>query len=101
MVRGCAGRRGKVERSDENEKNSDKRNRTVEPVILDCAASGNVEPDHRASSRIDGWSLGPFGIRDYDGPETVRLRKYATSTHVLLEEVGVEAGSTPREVVWT
>jgi polyhydroxyalkanoate synthase len=70
-------------------------------VILDRAASGNVEPDHRASSRIDEWSLGPFGICDYDGPETVRLRKYATGTHVLLEEVGVETGSTPREVVWT
>lgn len=45
--------------------------------------------------------LGPFGICDYDGPETVRLRKYATGTHLLLEEIGVETGATPREVVWT
>ena len=70
-------------------------------VLLDPTASGNVEPDQRASSRIDEWSPGPFGICDYDGPETVRLLKYATGTHVLLEEIGVETGSTPREVVWT
>jgi polyhydroxyalkanoate synthase len=50
---------------------------------------------------MDEWSLGPFGICDFDGPETVRLRKYATGTHVLLEEIGVETGATPREVVWT
>ncbi len=70
-------------------------------MILDRAASGNVEPDHMASSRINEWSLGPFGICDYDGPEAIRLRKYATGTHVLLEEIGVETGATPREVVWT
>ena len=50
---------------------------------------------------MDQWSLGPFGICDYDGPETVRLRKYATGTHVLLEEIGVETATTPREVVWS
>ena len=50
---------------------------------------------------MDEWSLGPFGIFDYDGPETVRLRKYATGTHVLLEELGIETGATPREAVWT
>jgi hypothetical protein len=26
-------------------------------AILDRAASGNVEPDHRASSRMNEWSL--------------------------------------------
>jgi polyhydroxyalkanoate synthase subunit PhaC len=70
-------------------------------VIFDRVASGNVDPDHGASSRIDEWSLGPFGICDYDGPETIRLRKYATGTHLLLEEIGVETGVTSREVVWT
>ena len=70
-------------------------------MILNRAASGNVEPDQRASSRIDERSLGLFGICDYDGPETVRLRKYATGTHVLLEEIGVKTRATPREVVWT
>src|ERR687884_833778 len=29
------------------------------------------------------------------------MRKYATGTHVLLEEIGVETGATHREVVWT
>jgi polyhydroxyalkanoate synthase subunit PhaC len=70
-------------------------------MILDRAASGKVEPDHRGGSRTDDWSLGPFGICDYDGPETVRSRKYATGTHVLLEEIGVETGATLREAVWT
>ena len=70
-------------------------------VVPDRAASGKVEPGHRGSSRMDQWSLGPFGICDYDGPETVRLRKYATGTHVLLEEIGVETATTPREVVWS
>jgi polyhydroxyalkanoate synthase len=60
-----------------------------------------VEPDHNGSSRIVEWSLGTFGISDYDGPETVRFRKYATGTHVLVEEIGVETGATPREVLWT
>jgi polyhydroxyalkanoate synthase len=70
-------------------------------VVLDRAASGKVEPDHNGSSRIVEWSLGPFGISDYDGPETVRFRKYATGTHVLVQEIGVETGATPRELVWT
>ena len=64
-------------------------------------ASGEVAPDRKGGARADGWSLDPFGICDYDGPETIRLRKYATGTHVLLEEIGVETGLTPREVVWT
>ena len=50
---------------------------------------------------MSGWSLPPLGICDYDGPETIRLRKYATGTHVLLQEIGVETEATPREVVWT
>jgi hypothetical protein len=70
-------------------------------VIFDRVAFGNVDPDHGASSRIGEWSLGPFGICDYDGTESVRLRKYATGTHLILEEIGVETGVTSREVVWT
>jgi polyhydroxyalkanoate synthase subunit PhaC len=50
---------------------------------------------------VSGWSLPTLGICDYDGPETIRLRKYATGTHVLLQEIGVETEATPREVVWT
>src|SRR5919202_4597589 len=70
-------------------------------VILGRAASGKAEPDHGEGSWMDQWSRGPFRISDYDGPETIRLRKYATGTHVLLKEIGIEAGVTPREVVWT
>ncbi|MBA2693731.1 MAG: alpha/beta fold hydrolase [Rubrobacter sp.] len=50
--------------------------------------------------RMPAESLGVFGISDYDGPETIRSRKYATGTHVLLREVEVETGETPKEVVW-
>jgi polyhydroxyalkanoate synthase subunit PhaC len=67
----------------------------------DRAASGEAKLDYQGGSRVGGWSLGPFGIGDYDGPETIRMRKYATGTHVLLEEIGAETGVTPREVVWT
>src|ERR671933_1675296 len=70
-------------------------------VILGRAGSGKAEPDHGAGNWMDQWSRGPFGICDYDGPETIRLRKYITGTHVLLEEIGIETGVTPNEVVWT
>src|ERR1035437_2036818 len=61
---------------------------------------GKAKLDH-GRDRVDAAGLGPLGILDYDGPETIRIRKYATGTHVLLEELGVETGATPREVVWT
>ena len=70
-------------------------------TIPDRAASGEAKLDHEGGSRGGEWGLGPLGISDYDGPETIRFRKYATGTHVLLEEIGVETGGTPREVVWT
>jgi polyhydroxyalkanoate synthase subunit PhaC len=69
-------------------------------VDFDRAASSEVERDYEEGGLMKGWSLGPLAISDYDGPETIRLRKYATGTHVLLEEIGVETGATPREVVW-
>jgi polyhydroxyalkanoate synthase subunit PhaC len=55
-----------------------------------------------ADGRFDanGSGVGPFGIVDGDGPETIRMRKYATGTHVLLADVGVQTGATPRKVVW-
>src|SRR5918998_689113 len=70
-------------------------------VIRDRAASGKAKPGHNGGTGVSGWSLPPLGICDYDGPETIRLRKYATGTHVLLQEIGVETEATPREVVWT
>ena len=69
-------------------------------MIRDLAASAALA-DHDGGARTGGWSLGPLGLSDYDGPETIRMRKYATGTHVLLEELGVETGGTPREVVWS
>ncbi|MBA4117189.1 MAG: alpha/beta fold hydrolase [Rubrobacter sp.] len=56
---------------------------------------------HERISSLSGGSIGPFGINDFDDPVTVRARKYATGTHVLLEEIGVETGATPMEIVWT
>jgi hypothetical protein len=50
---------------------------------------------------VNRQSFGPFEVFDYDDPVTIRMRKYATGTHVLLEEIGVETEATPREVVWT
>ena len=47
------------------------------------------------------FGLGSFGVISSDGPETIRARKYATGTHVLLQRIEVETGVTPREVVWT
>jgi len=41
-----------------------------------------------------------YGIADRDGPETIRMRKYATGTHVLFEEFAIDTGAAPREVVW-
>jgi polyhydroxyalkanoate synthase len=43
----------------------------------------------------------PFEISRYDNPETIRFRKYATGTHLVLEGAGVETGRTPKETVWT
>ena len=60
-----------------------------------------AELDREGRGRVDAGGLRPRAILDYDGPETIRIRKYATGTHVLLEELGVETGATPREVVWT
>jgi polyhydroxyalkanoate synthase len=42
-----------------------------------------------------------IGVDDRDNPETIRLKKYATGAHLLLEKDPVETGRTPREVVWT
>jgi poly[(R)-3-hydroxyalkanoate] polymerase subunit PhaC len=69
-------------------------------VIRDLAPSGNGKSG-REGGGPGGWSLGPFSICNYDGPETIRSRKYATGTHVLLQEIGVQTGVTPREVVWS
>jgi polyhydroxyalkanoate synthase len=57
--------------------------------------------NYGVGNQLNGQSFGAFGIFDYDDPVTIRARKYATGTHVLLKEIGVETEATPREVVWT
>jgi len=47
-----------------------------------------------------GWEKAPLEISDYDNPETIRFRKYATGAHLLLEANPPQTGRTPREVVW-
>src|SRR5215207_9380409 len=55
----------------------------------------------RQNGRGSGLFVGPLGIFDYDDPVSIRARKYITGTHMLLEEIGIETGVTPNEVVWT
>src|ERR671911_2595022 len=79
---------------------------TPRGMIHGRAASGEANLDHEeGSGQVNGFGLGPFvgpfGIFDYDDPVSIRARKYTTGTHVLLEEIEVETGVTPNEVVWT
>src|SRR5919202_6713746 len=47
------------------------------------------------------WRLTPFEISSYDNPETIRFRKYATGTHLVVHGgTEVEVGLTPKDVVW-
>ncbi len=40
-------------------------------------------------------STTPFAVDRYDNPETVRLRKYATGAHLILQVSEIETGRTP------
>ena len=42
----------------------------------------------------------PFEISSYDNPETIRFRKYATGTHLVVHTTEIEAGLTPKDEVW-
>src|SRR4051794_40240579 len=46
------------------------------------------------------WATTPFEISNYDNPETIRFRKYATGTHLVLQGAQIEAGLTPKEMLW-
>jgi polyhydroxyalkanoate synthase len=45
-------------------------------------------------------SATPFEISSYDNPETIRFRKYATGTHLIVHGTEIETGLTPKEVLW-
>ena len=49
--------------------------------------------NHRATAT-------PFEISSYDNPVTIRFRKYATGTHLVVHATEVEAGQTSKEEVW-
>lgn len=69
------------------------------PTRDDGPATPLATPDGHDAA---GWSgLGLFGVNDHDGPESIRMRKYATGTHVLLEQLDVRTGVSSREVVWS
>jgi polyhydroxyalkanoate synthase len=46
------------------------------------------------------WATTPFEISNYDNPETIRFRKYATGTHLIAHEAQIETRPTPKEVIW-
>src|ERR671938_1043562 len=42
----------------------------------------------------------PFEISSYDNPETIRFRKYATGTHLIVHRTEVQTGLTSKEMLW-
>jgi polyhydroxyalkanoate synthase subunit PhaC len=46
------------------------------------------------------WAMLPFEISSYDNPETIRFRKYATGTHLIVHGAQIQTGLTPKEVLW-
>ena len=46
------------------------------------------------------WATTPFEISSYDNPETIRFRKYATGTHLVVHGTQIETGLTPKEELW-
>jgi len=55
-----------------------------------------MESRVRGRRKLLGWGKLPLEIRDYDNPETVRARKYATGAHLLSAIHLPEVGKTPR-----
>ena len=46
-------------------------------------------------------SFTPFEISSYDNPETIRFRKYATGTQLIVHGAQGEVVLTPKQVIWT
>jgi polyhydroxyalkanoate synthase len=49
---------------------------------------------------VTGRSATLLGVDDYDKPETIRFKKYATGLQLILQGTGIETGQTPKEIVW-
>src|SRR5215210_7501612 len=50
---------------------------------------------------MTSWATAtPFEISSYDNPKTIRFRKYATGTHLVVHQTEIETGLTPKEAVW-
>ena len=47
-----------------------------------------------------GRTATPLAVDDYDNPETIRFKKYATGLQLILQGTGIETGQTPKETVW-
>ena len=47
-----------------------------------------------------GRGAAPLTVDDYDNPETIRFKKYATGPQLILRGTGIETGRTPKETVW-
>jgi polyhydroxyalkanoate synthase len=41
-----------------------------------------------------------LGVGDYDNPETIRFKKYASGLQLISDGTGIEVGQTPRKVIW-
>ena len=49
---------------------------------------------------MDRWSTMPFSVNNYDNPESLRIKKYASGTNLVLQGTRVRTGQTPKEIVW-
>ena len=47
-----------------------------------------------------GRTATPLAVDDYDNPETIRFKKYATRLQLILQGTGIETDQTPKETVW-
>jgi polyhydroxyalkanoate synthase len=57
-------------------------------------------PEKKREDQMASWATMPFEISSYDNPETIRFRKYATGTHLIVHGAQIETAPTPKEVLW-
>lgn len=56
----------------------------------------NKEKNRENQMAHNSTTATPFEISSYDNPETIRFRKYATGTHLIVHGTEVETGLTPQ-----